>query len=137
MIKSSNHIIKLIQWHDERIKADKKLIKEILFQLGEEAFLDLLKVQLADSRAQNPDYIKEKEKQLESLYEIYKEIKENNECFLLKDLAVNGQDLISLGIKEGKEIGKILKSLLELVIDKPNQNNKEALLSYIKENYIK
>ena len=59
--KSSNHIIKLIQWHDERIKADKKLIKEILFQLGEEAFLDLLKVQLADSRAQNPDYIKEKE----------------------------------------------------------------------------
>jgi tRNA nucleotidyltransferase (CCA-adding enzyme) len=135
--KSSNHIIKLIQWHDERIKADKKLIKEILFQLGEEAFLDLLKVQLADSRAQNPDYIKEKEKQLESLYEIYKEIKENNECFLLKDLAVNGQDLISLGIKEGKEIGKILKSLLELVIDKPNQNNKEALLSYIKENYIK
>ena len=74
---------------------------------------------------------------MESLYEIYKEIKENNECFLLKDLAVNGQDLISLGIKEGKEIGKILKSLLELVIDKPNQNNKEALLSYIKENYIK
>lgn len=134
--KSSSHIIKLIDWHDERIKKDKRAVKEVLSQIGEEAFLDLLKVQLADSRAQNPKYIKEKEEQLQSLYEVYKEIKENNECFLIKDLAVNGEDLIRLGIKEGKEIGELLKQLLELVIENPDQNNKESLLLYVKENLI-
>ena len=96
----------------------------------------MLKVQLADSRAQNPKYIKEKEEQLQSLYEVYKEIKEKNESFLIKDLAVNGEDLIRLGIKEGKEIGELLKQLLELVIENPDQNNKESLLLYVKENLI-
>ena len=52
--------------------------------------------------------------------------------FLIKDLAVNGEDLIRLGIKEGKEIGELLKQLLELVIENPDQNNKESLLLYVK-----
>ena len=50
----------------------------------------------------------------------------------LKDLAVNGKDLIELGHEEGKGIGKALKKLLEIVIDKPELNKREILLEFTK-----
>ncbi|QTQ11890.1 HD domain-containing protein [Treponema parvum] len=53
----------------------------------------------------------------------------------IKDLAVNGQDLMSEGIPSGKDMGKILNSLLESVLDDPAQNNKETLLNIAKSYY--
>jgi len=50
----------------------------------------------------------------------------------LKDLAVNGKDLIELGYKEGKEIGQMLKELLNLVLEKPALNQKKILLTRVK-----
>ncbi len=46
----------------------------------------------------------------------------------VKDLAVNGNDLISLGIPKGERIGKTLQFLLETVLDDPKQNNRPQLL---------
>ena len=51
----------------------------------------------------------------------------------LKDLAVNGKDLFELGYKEGKEIGLVLKELLNLVLEKPTLNQKELLLNRAQE----
>ncbi|MBA7570475.1 CCA tRNA nucleotidyltransferase [Candidatus Atribacteria bacterium 1244-E10-H5-B2] len=52
----------------------------------------------------------------------------------LKDLAVNGKDLIELGCKEGKELGKILKKLLEIIVDRPELNKKKILVKLLREN---
>jgi tRNA nucleotidyltransferase/poly(A) polymerase len=65
-------------------------------------------------------------------------ILEEKQAFSLKDLAVNGKDLIDMGIKPGKTIGIILKELLETVLDDPAQNTRETLLATarkITENY--
>jgi len=43
----------------------------------------------------------------------------------LKDLAVNGKDIIKLGYQEGKVVGEILKKLLNTVIDRPELNRKK------------
>jgi tRNA nucleotidyltransferase (CCA-adding enzyme) len=43
-------------------------------------------------------------------------------------LAVTGQDLMSLGIKPGPQMGKLLRELEELVIEDPTVNTKENLL---------
>ena len=51
----------------------------------------------------------------------------------LKDLAVNGKDLIELGYNEGKEIRQILKELLNLVLEKPALNQKKILSTRVKE----
>lgn len=48
--------------------------------------------------------------------------------FFLKDLAVNGKDLMSIGYKTGKELGNTLNRLLQLVIDGDCPNEKEKLL---------
>ena len=49
-------------------------------------------------------------------------------CYTLKNLAINGNDLIALGMK-GKEIGETLRFLLEQVMDGMAENSREALLS--------
>ncbi len=59
---------------------------------------------------------------------LYDEIKRDGECFSLKNLAVNGKDLIDKGIKPGRELGDILSAMLSDVIDDPSHNTKEYLL---------
>jgi len=58
------------------------------------------------------------------------EIEKNNEAYNLEMLSVTGNDLIKLGYK-GKEIGKKLNDLLEIVIENPEMNNREKLLSLL------
>jgi putative nucleotidyltransferase with HDIG domain len=56
-------------------------------------------------------------------------ILEEKQAFSLKDLAINGNDLIGVGIPPGKSIGIILGELLETVLDDPGQNTRETLLA--------
>ena len=50
----------------------------------------------------------------------------------LKDLAVNGGDLMAIGIPAGKKMGAILKELFEAVTDDPAMNSRDALLNLAK-----
>ena len=61
-----------------------------------------------------------------------KEIVDNKECFRVKDLAINGRDLIEAGVKPGKELGQILNRILRKVIKNPELNSKENLLEMLK-----
>ena len=76
-----------------------------------------------------------KNKKEEKLIETEKKLNEiikAQECFTIKNLDVDGKDLIALGIKPGKDIGIILNNLLNKVIENPNLNNKEILINMIK-----
>ena len=53
----------------------------------------------------------------------------------IKSLAVNGNDMINLGIKDGRMIGECLNTLCQLVIDGEVDNEKGALMIKIKELY--
>ena len=79
--------------------------------------------------AQSDYHRKEKLDWLERLGEIYREILQKKECVSLKDLAVSGRDLIQAGMKPGKEIGETLDRFLEIVLEEPEKNTKEYLLS--------
>ncbi len=59
------------------------------------------------------------------------EIKNNKECYTIKDLQIDGKILINLGYK-GKEIGKILEFLLDEVIKNPLLNHKDILINLLK-----
>ena len=50
----------------------------------------------------------------------------------LARLAVNGNDLISIGMKPGKEIGEMLNHLLDRVIRGKLENDRDVLLTYVK-----
>ena len=50
----------------------------------------------------------------------------------MKDLAVNGNDLLALGY-QGKSIGETLNALLEGVLDETLPNERQALLDRAKQ----
>ena len=54
-------------------------------------------------------------------------------CVSLKTLAITGSDLIADGMQPGKQIGAVLQALLELVLEYPEYNEKEALLRRARE----
>lgn len=56
------------------------------------------------------------------------QVAEEGQAFTLKDLAVNGKDLIQAGVPAGPEIGRKLNVLLEEVIGDPTLNDREKLL---------
>ena len=52
----------------------------------------------------------------------------SGECFSLKHLAVSGDDLLALGLR-GRALGEMLNFLLEYVMEFPENNRRELLLS--------
>lgn len=66
------------------------------------------------------------------IYRLLEEIREENACLSLKGLAVNGRDLMSLGLM-GKAVGRTLNALLEEVLEERLPNEKQALLAFVEE----
>jgi len=60
---------------------------------------------------------------------------EKQNALTLKDLAVNGRDLMEAGFPSGKELGIILNHLMDCVLEDPQLNSKEALLTIAKKTY--
>ena len=118
----------LVFYHDATFEVSKKYIKRWLNRLGEEQFRRLLKIRIADVKAQAFEYEKERIAKISNIQMLLDEVLQENECFTLKDLAINGKDLIKHGVPEGKIIGTILNTLLTMVIDGEINNDKDSLL---------
>lgn len=124
-------VTRLVTYHDFPFQISKKGVRKALNLVGKELFPLLLEVCRADCMGKNL-YAQEtylpKLKQIKGYYE---EIMEADDCVCLKDLAINGGDLIGRGMKPGKEIGACLQKCLELVLEDPGKNTKEYLLKYV------
>jgi tRNA nucleotidyltransferase/poly(A) polymerase len=55
------------------------------------------------------------------------------QSFPLKDLAVNGKDVIAAGVPPGVQVGEILNRLLETVIDGQAPNDRDDLLGIVRQ----
>ena len=126
-----NKVLTLIQYHDCTLES-KLSIKKMLNRIGDELLIDLIKVKRADTLSQNPLYAKGGLLNLISVQSKLDLILYQNECFDLKNLKINGGDLINLGFNKGKEIGETLKIILELVIENPELNEREELINMAK-----
>ncbi|MBR4555401.1 MAG: HD domain-containing protein [Ruminococcus sp.] len=134
--RSDNATIKyvrdLVIEHDNRIPVARKNVKRFMSKHDFDFFMDYLEVRRADTMAQS-DYMREQKLQeLEQLALIAVEINNENCCLKLTDLAVDGKDMISLGIS-GRQIGAMLQRLLDLVVDDKLENDRRKLLDYAKE----
>ena len=131
--KSTDKILRLIKFHDREIVVSKKAIKRAVIDVGEDIFEDLIDLKKAEVYAQNTNLTLPRLKTYNDILDIYKEIQSNNEAMSLKDLDINGNDIMKLGF-EGKEIGIILHKVLLHIINTPEDNQKEEILKIIKKN---
>lgn len=124
-----NKVCLLVKYHDMDIEDNKKSVRKAVNKIGEENFIDLLKVKKADILAQSTYKQEEKLNNIKNIEKLYYEIMRDKECVSLKTLAITGKDLIDIGIKPGKQIGIILEELLAEVIINPEKNNYNYLIS--------
>ncbi|MDD4411555.1 MAG: CCA tRNA nucleotidyltransferase [Bacilli bacterium] len=122
-----DRVINLINFHDYPLSLTKKSVRKLLNRFGPKDINNLLALKKADTLGQSPDYWG-RLKEIEEVGKIIDEIIGENDCFSLKDLKINGNDLMLLGITDGKTIGYILNQLLDLVIEEKLENNRELLL---------
>ncbi len=132
-LKFDNDTIRLVSClvlnHDYYVEPAKKYVRRAINRIGEEVFPLLLKVKQADLEAQSDYQKEEKQQNLDEITGLYQEILKDKECVSLRSLAVKGTDLISWGMKPGKEMGEMLARLLEEVLDDPENNQKDKLYS--------
>lgn len=128
---TTDKVRKLVRYHDQKIEPAAKYVRRAINRIGEDIFPLLFSVKNADIMAQSDYKREEKLQKLAVIREIYEEILEKNECLSLKDLSVTGSDLIANGMQPGKEIGIVLHKLLEIVLENPDLNQKEYLLSLL------
>ncbi len=125
--------VTLIIYHDVRFNGTVPQVKRVLNKLGDENMRRLFKVQYADTLSQSEYMREEKLRKIDTAKAQFEQVMARQECFSLRQLAVNGRDLIAAGITDGREIGRVLAFLLDSVIDEALPNEKAALLSAAKE----
>ena len=119
-------VVNLIGLHMTRIEPERKAVRRWLSRLGTDTMEVLLQLQEADMGSKGTGKPGELE-QFTQLRALMVQIQAEDACLSLKDLAVNGHDLMKLGFS-GREVGAGLHYLLELVLDEKIENTKEALL---------
>ncbi|MDD6736133.1 MAG: HD domain-containing protein [Clostridiales bacterium] len=125
---SIRDILILIENHDVRIDASPAGVKRMMARTGEGLFLKLLLLQEADNRAKNPKYLSEKLSKLHAVYSQYQQIIAEGQPYMVSQLQINGRDLIKMGFRTGREIGDVLKTLLEEVVIDASLNRREYLI---------
>lgn len=125
-----DYILDLIKYHESDIAPTKKSIKRWLNKIGELKFRLLLELKEADTKAHSTIGQQDRLEEIQQCRCIFKEIMTAKEAFTLKDLEINGNQLLYLGVPEGPEIGRILRELLQKVIDGELENDYNVLGSY-------
>lgn len=130
--ETSRKTLFLIERHDMVMTDDTVLIKKHLNRFGSELYFDLLKVHIADDSAKSPE-AQNRIAMYHSAANIAHKIISEKECYSLKNLSINGNDIMKMGFV-GKEIGETLNFLLNAVIEGNCPNEKSFLIEYIEKN---
>lgn len=143
--KDSENILKNLKFDGSTVKSvkaivlnmylniipDKINIKKQLNIVGYKAYVDLLKFKKAIYKTKENIYKQELEN-IKNAAKILNQIIMYNECYNLKQLEINGCDLIELGFSKGVVLGSILNEILNLVIEENLANEKIILINYVK-----
>ncbi len=127
--KTINRVSYLVSYHDFEPPETKLELKRHLKTKTPEDIRTLLVIKKSDRGALSEAYRDISAGTAQTLLWL-KEIEENHECCTIKDLAINGNDIIGAGIT-GENVGKTLNMLLDAVIEEKTQNTKEHLLTYL------
>ena len=109
---------------------DRTLLRRRLSKYGAENCRLLLQLQKADFcskgvQGESPDF--------DAIAEMLTQLQQENSCLQVKDLAINGHDLLELGYAPGPQLGQTIQTILQLVVDETLPNEKEVLLEKAKE----
>lgn len=125
-----NRVTAIIKEHRLEQEPTDLYVKQKILAVGKDNFPYLLDLMDADTAAHNQKETKERQRQMRVFREKYNEIVNRGDPLCIADLALKGGDIMQAGFK-GAEIGKVQKSLLNFVLERPEANTREILLERI------
>lgn len=117
----------IIKYHDLIFERDARILKKWMNKFTPQVLIEILEIKKADNFATG-NMSKELHDKFDDVQDIIYGILDEEQCFSMMDLAVTGKDLIGLGMIPGPEMGRILKELLDDVINEKLSNNRELLI---------
>jgi tRNA nucleotidyltransferase/poly(A) polymerase len=130
LVEEVLHLVRQHMFHYEESWTD-AAVRRFLARVGPEAVEPLLSLRLADTSATFG--LPADPRGLMPFRERIEKVLEEGKALKLKDLAIGGAELASIGVPRGPVMGKILAELLETVLDDPAQNEAERLLGIARE----
>lgn len=130
---TSTAVVNLVRNHDDRPEVTPRNVRRMAIRVGEENMKALLAVKMADTLAQSDYQRQEKLEYIEDIRATFLQIQADQNCLKIKDLKINGKDLIAMGLPQSNKIGLILKTLFDEVVDEPEKNHRDYLLMRARE----
>ena len=133
----ANRVLTLVRIHDDQIAATPKSVRRALMRLGGdvELFRGLVGLKRADALAQS--------ELGRPRVELAAELEETLDCiiaseaaFSLKQLAIDGNDVLALGVPAGPKVGELLEKALDAVIDERVENDRNSLMRLLSSNSL-
>lgn len=130
-IADVSHLVKNHMFHYESSWSD-AAVRRFIVRVGLQYMDDLFDLRVADVFGMHNNQVNLRNsttsENILELKERIEKITEKQNALSLKDLCVNGKDLMDIGIPSGKKIGVVLNELFEAVLEDPDMNNREKLL---------
>ncbi len=123
----------LVRNHSRYPQLNARDVRVCAYEIGPELFDAFLLVKRADITAHHPDIIPDTLSYLKEVERIWRDIQERGDCLSLKELALDGGDLIGDGVKPGPALGELLRKLLLEVLEHPENNSRDYLLARSRE----
>ena len=127
-----SRVLTLVERHDDVIGLTPKAVKRALARLGGDTdlFAALCDLKRGDARGQAPRCIG-RVADADGLERILADVLAADEAFSLRKLAIDGRDVIALGVPQGPLVGRALADTLDAVIDERIENEPDALRAFI------
>ena len=129
--KDKEKIKTLVRWHMFAYQPEMTdaSIRRFIRRVGKENINDMILLRIGDRKGGGSKTTSWR------LMELQKRIGEQLfEPMEINDMVINGKDVMeTLGISPGPKIGQVLKALFEEVLEDTSKNNREYLLSRVKE----
>ena len=125
----------LVLHHDTFPEPERTTVRRFVHMLGIEMCEKLFVLQKADVEAHS-SYGGPRLERLGKIVEIYHEILESNPCLSVKELKINGDDVLALGVSKGPMVGAALEDVLNKVMEEEIPNDREAEISYVKAKFV-
>ncbi len=132
--KEIEYVSELVYYHMTRYeKLRTPSVKKFINKVGIDKLDDLFKLFIADRIGSKPP------SEFDDIYKLKFEcerVLSEKQPLSVKDLDIDGYDLMKMGVPQGRDIGSILNSLLEIVLDDPELNNKDVLLEVVRNTHL-
>ena len=120
-------------WHFFRPELEAQSFRMMMSEGGEDLFPDYFFIQEAKASVMDEKSRNDFMEWIQKAKAIWEKILLDHDCYSIRQLAISGEDVIALGVKQGKKVGDILHQLLMEVMQDPSKNQKEYLCRKVKE----